>query len=365
MKKTVAVLLALASLGMAQSAAPVDLARETAELTAALQSGDLVRAADIAAKLDDAIQARKLASMVSDSSDRARDALSWLPADIEAFWVNQVPFVNDEKNLKGSIAELAIRSYSFDRLAAQNGGHYFDLLRGQTVRLAMGAARGTPPESNSSSIPGSFVSRDVIYFYFLTGAWTPPKEDEMIQGRPAWQGKAAIIGPYTPRPGVEPPTREDTNWIALARPDLLIVSNQKDLLSDVLKKIVNPAASPTPVNFPEWSLVNRSASLWGFRHYTDASKPRPGQRGCSEADLPTPDCRARGLTLQFNAATHLLEIHYLSNGPLKKAADYDSVREFQIEQPAPGDWRLVSDLQKRGAFPLHFGMVMLGFGVYR
>ncbi len=366
MKQFFIILLACSAAAPAQDATSQDLARQASELSSALQRDNLVSAAEIVAKLDEAVQVQRLAAMVRDSSDRAQEVLSWLPPDMESFWVNQRPFVFDEQKLKGSSAELAISSFSLDRLAAQNGGKFIDSLKGLTVRMAMAAARKIHPKDSSVGIPAPMTSGDALYFYFLTEEWKPAEhEDETLEGRPVWQGIASITGAYAPRPGVQPPKIEDKNWIALARPNLLILSNQKELLATVLKEMRNPSARGA--SFSEWNRVDRSASFWGIRRYTAASKPMPRTRGCDAAELPYPDCLATGVTLQFDSATHQLEVHYLSDGQLPQSGYYgDSLRrEFQVTQPQPGDWRLVSDLEKRGAYPFQFAMIMLGFGDYR
>lgn len=326
---------------------PQDLARQANDLSTAIQRDNLLSAAEIAAKLDDAVQAQKRAWLVRDSSDRAQEVLSWLPEDIESFWVNQSPFVLDKEKLTGSVAERAIQSYSLDRLIAQNDGKYYDALNGRTVRMVMAAARGIPPRS--SSIPAPIGARDVVYFYFLVDPSNPQlHEDETIEGRPVWNLVA----------------HEDKNWLALARPDLLILSNQKDLLAGVLKQMKTP--SSRGANLSEWNQVDRSASFFGFRRYTAGSKPRPRERGCNAARLPAPDCLATAASLKFDATTHQLEIRYLSGGPLDPNDPTGTLRgEFKIDQPESGVWRLISDFDKRGAFPFHFGMIMLGFGEYQ
>lgn len=346
MKKFFTILLVFSVATTAQTVTPQDIYRQAGELSTALQRESLVSAADIAAKLDDAVQAQRLTWLVRDAKVRARDVISWLPSDIESFWVNKTPFVLDAEKLTGSIAERAIVSYSSDRLTAQNEGRFVDLLKGHTVRLVMAAARGIPVPA--SSIPGPMTAHDAIYFYFLADAWNPePHEDETIEGRPAWQ----LAG------------REDKNWIALARPDLLILSNQRDLLAGVLREMKNPNATGT--SFYGWD-VNPSANFSGYRRYSGASKPKPRGRECEAARLPGPDWCAAGATLQFNADTHQLQIDYLSRGQLdlKNNPSDTLTREFTIDHADPSRWRLISDLGKRGAFPLDFGMIMLGFGRY-
>jgi hypothetical protein len=108
--------------------------------------------------------------------------------------------------------------------------------------------------------------------------------------------------------------------------------------------------------------------LWGLRHYADASKPKQGEQGFAAADLPHyPDRKAVGATVRFDSLTQRVEITYLSSAELSRrrgAADL-LAREFQVDQPEAGVWRLVSDVQARGPFPVHSALIMLGFGMYR
>jgi hypothetical protein len=340
------------------------------DLSAAIHNDSLAPVAEIAAKLDEGVQAQYGAWLVRDSNDRVADVLSWLPADVESFWVNQIPFVVHKQDPPSWSAGRIVENYSVDRLRAQDEGRYFDFLENRTIRLVIAADRGIPaPDSNAGIvIPGPIAARDVVYFYFLDRAFDSPPGDELIQGRPLWQTSAKITGPYIPRPRTEPPEVEDTNWLTVARPDLLILSSKKELLTEVLDRVLQGSSTRAlPAALPEWNQVDRSAGFWGFRHYSAASKPKPGERGCQVAELPSPDCRAIGSTLSLDSAGKHLELRYLSEAPLwQQPGPADTVHtQFQVDQPQPGVWRLISDLQMRGPFPFSFAIQALGFGVYR
>lgn len=354
--------LLISSILIAQSADQASLMRLTRELNTALQNDSLATAAEIASELDDAVQTQHQAWLVRDSDDRVDDVLSWLPDDIESFWVNRSPFVIDGQARE--FGERATTLYSVDRLKLQSEGRFYRLLDHRTVRLAIAATRGIRPPQSTIMTPPIMTSRDVVYFYFFTSAVELPPPDESFQGLPIWQTTAKIIGDYTPKPGAQPSQHEDTNWLALAKPNLLIVSNQKDLLASVLDRIAHGSTTRAlPANLLEWRQVDRSASFWGLRHYSAESK----SKACDAAVLPYPDCRATGVTLQLDTAKQRLEVRYLSeSGPKQSPGPADTVRrDFQVDQPQPGVWSLVSDIAARGQFPLHFGIQMLGFGMYR
>jgi hypothetical protein len=81
-------ILSLSSCLEAQAIDSAALARLTQDLHSTIQNDSLVSAADIAVKLDDAVQAQRRAWLVRDAGERVDEALSWLPVDIDSFWVN-------------------------------------------------------------------------------------------------------------------------------------------------------------------------------------------------------------------------------------------------------------------------------------
>jgi hypothetical protein len=230
--------------------------------------------------------------------------------------------------------------------------------------MVMAAVRGMPPpQFEAVSMPGPMTAKDVIYFYFLTAPLDLGNPDVVEQASSLWRGTAEIVGSYVPGRGVRPTAHEDTNWLALPKPDLLILSNKKDLLLSVLSHTTNGQATRAlPVGLPEWRQADRSADFWGMRHFSAESRPKPGERGCETAELPFPDCRATGATLRFDAAKGTIDIRYLSGANAKLL--FESVG-FQIGQSQAGVLTLDADAVGRGPMPAAFGLAMLGFGRYQ
>ena len=183
-----------------------------------------------------------------------------------------------------------------------------------------------------------------------------------------WQASAKVDAGGSFHAGAPRAQRDDPNWIALARPDMLILTNRKDLLDEILERVANGSKTRAlPAVLPEWAQTDRSSPFWGLRHYTSQSRPKSGERGCDAAELPQPDCAAIGVTMRLDPGLQHVEIRYLSERP---PADHgvttDNVRrEFQSDEPQTGVWRLVSDVNQRGPWPVHFALIMLGFGVYQ
>jgi hypothetical protein len=352
----------------AQGPGDADLMRLTRELRGAVGTDSLAAAAAVADKLDEAVQRRYQNWLVRDADQRVNDVLTWLPPDIEGFWVNQEPFTIKPQESLQLLYGRPIQAYSMDRLIALNGGTFQRALGNRTVRLVAAAARNIRTEKDGVAIPGLAGSQDVAYFYFFAGAIDLPPVDETLQGQSAWRATAKILAGLGHQPGVEPEQKEDENWLVLARPDLLVLSNRRELLVQILESMTGGAkARAMPATLPEWVHVDRTSSFWGLRHYSAQSKPTREQRGYGAAELPSPDGAATGVTVRFDEAKQRLEIHYLSAGPLTQNSVYanDRQREFQVDQPEAGVWRLISDVQARGAYPVHFAMTMLGFGEYR
>ena len=350
----------------AQTPNQIDLARLTRELYTAIQNDSLVSATEIATRLDEIVQGQHQAWLVRDSRERVDEVLTWLPAATESLWVNQAPFTINSEESATLFHRRPTQAYSLDRLMTLNGGQYFRAIHGRTVRLVVAATRGVPaPQSNSVSIPAVMSPQDVVYFYFFAEPIDLPRPDESIQGRPVWQTSSTSDVADVSQPGKKPAQQSETNWIAMARPDLLILANRKELLSEILDRILHGSKTRAlPPDLPEWTQTDRTASFWGLRHYAVQSRPKPGERGCEAAELPQPDCIATGATVRFDTTNQLLEIRYLSEMSPKQDGVYLR-QEFRVDEAHAGVWRLVADVEKRGSSPVHFALIMLGFGMYR
>ena len=318
------------------------------DLRVAIGRNDLNLAADLTKKLDDAVQTRYRAWLIRDASERVEEALSWLPVDTESLWINQDPFIIKADDSRELLQNRPTDLYSMDRLRALNDGKLFRALNDRVIRFVIGATRGMGIHPQEQGVPEPIAERqDVIYFYYFSEPINLSGADESIQGQPVWRG-IVKINRETPfrLPAPERSQEEDENWIAVARPDLLILTNNKNLLKEVLDRVVLGSKSRAlPATLPEWRHVDRGASFWGLRHYTDRSRPERGQRGFGSADLPQPDGSAIGATVRFDAPKQRLEIRYLSPAPL--AQDRQTSHEFTLDQPETGVWRLISDIRER------------------
>jgi hypothetical protein len=296
---------------------------------AALEKNDLIKAADLAAKLDDAVRRTYETWLVRDAGERVTETLSWLPADTETFWVNQTPFVVDAER-PDVVPGRPNLVYVTDRLRALDSGRVWKSFSGRTIRLAMFGARDFKFES--SSTPAVAPQGDFVYFYFFDGPIdlaALPDPDTTVTGKPVWTAAGL---------------KQDEHWYSLAKPDLLILATRKASLDAVLKRVAGePGARALPDSLPEWRLVDRSAGFQGLRH-----------------------AEKEGAALSYDVLNEKLEIRRItSESPVTPANAPFVQREFQMDQPDPGVLRLIADIKTRGDFPFHHGMTLLGMGEYR
>jgi hypothetical protein len=255
--------------------------------------------------------------------------------------------------------------FCVDRLIALNEGNLYRALSGHTVRLVVASARQI--RQGEFGNPAPVAVQDVAYFYFFADAIELEKPDETLEQKPVWHVSAKVISEYTAEPGVAPAQREDENWIALARPDLLIVAHRPETLAEILRRIAGGQSSHAlPQDLPEWRQVDRSASFWGLRLYTGQPKPTREAPVWSPAQLPQL-YGATGVTVRFDPVQQTLEIRCLSEADMTPRGGVASTlaRPFDVDHPEPGVWRLTSDVKARGPWAVHEAVTMLGFGDYR
>jgi hypothetical protein len=335
----------LATSGLLAQTAPPDLDNLLRDVRTSIGNGDLVTATDLTVSLDEGVQTRLRTWMLRDVRQRVAELLTWLPAATETLLVDQQPFV------MGTTAGRPDLPYLSGRLSLVRA------LRGRTVRLAAASEmRIRDRPGIPLTIPAAVPDAGIVYYYFLTenfdaGTLGPREQDS--PGRAVWRLTA------------RPQTRDDETWITLARPDVLVTSNSRELLADVMDRILKGStARALPTSLQEWTEVDRNAPFWGLRHYSDpgerhdAGNPRtPGSR------LFQSDPTATGLTVSFDPTRQTLDIRYLSRAErLGNYIEQMFNRQLQVDRSRPGVWVLKSNLREQGEFPFHLAMAMLGFG---
>jgi hypothetical protein len=336
----------LVTFGALAQSPPPDLNTMLHDVRSAIGNSDLVTASDLAANIDDGVQAHLQAWMVRDARQRVAEVLTWLPAGTETLLVDQEPFVI------GNTAGRPDAVYVLGRLSS------IGALRGRIVRIAAAGEMDIRDRAGAPlRIPATMPAAGIVCFYFLgenldtysLGA----REPQDMAGRPVWHAAA------------RPRSRDEDLWMALARPDLLVAANSRELLADEMDRIVKGStARALPASLAEWAEVDRNSPVWALRHYPDAgdrhdaSNPR-----MSGSRLFQTDASASGIAVNFDPGPQALAIHYLSHADrLGIYIEQMFNREFQVDRSKPGVWRLRSNLRERGEFPFHLAMAMLGLG---
>jgi hypothetical protein len=369
-------LLIIAANGLAgqapRAADPKEVLRQVDD---ALKAGELVKAADLATQLDEEVQRRFRASLVTDAAQRVDETLEWLPSDMESLFVLQRPVVVNSGELEVSFSGRPAEYYALDRIAALDQGRIIRQLDGRTIRLTIAAVKNMRTRGIGMQVPALMPDGDAAYFYYFTAPIEPAllgSPDEKAGAFALWMRAAEIDTGEQGVPGShERPKREDRTWLALARPDLLVAASSKELMVALLGRM-GAGARPEqgralPRLLPEWSLVDRSAPFWGLRHFSELGSRRDLTNPRWTDDGAAPDPLSRGLAVRFDVDSGTVETRFVHAGgqPPSVLARSGPGVDFQADKSEDGTWRLRSNIRERGPFPFHLALCLLGFGGYR
>ena len=353
----------------AQTSSTPDLTKLIQSFNTAVRDDNLTLAAEIAAKLDAAVQKRYHRWLVRDAQERVDEALTWLPVETEAITVHQRPFTVSDELAEFKTDEHPSQDSMVERLAKLNAGAFYKALRGRTIRLVVAGAANM----RSRGRPGSFIDpplspdADSAWFYFFTEPLSIEifgSPDFSARNTPVWRGTAELSVASTGRGERKASVREDESWLALARPDLLVMTTSRELLEKIANRIANGSKERAlPGTLPEWQYVNRAAPVWGLRHYSSPGDAIDNTNPRSKQDiLRFSDPAATGLVMQFDPDTQRIEMDYLSTTDhLPAMIDGLPLAQFRHERSA-GLWRLTAEQKSR--LILH-AIGLLGFGGYR
>ena len=327
----------LATLLLAQSPTPAALSRSAQDVLIAVETNDFASAADLAAKLDDGVQHQLRAAAANGSQERLSEVLSLLPPDTETLLVLREPFTLNSNELApptpGHLPQVSLT----ERLASVANGRFFAALNGQTVRFA--AAGLSNLRARSTSIPAVMPDADGAWFYFLSASVNSDafgQPGELIGNRPVW--RATSRGP-----------RADEGWLALVRPDILVLATDRNIVAGILARTSKPSAlRALPAELTEWSQIDTNASAFGLRHY------------------PAPQDRASGLTFAWNSTLRRVEIRYLTRAGAVPASIARAIeKDFVTETSNDGVLKFTAQTGSRGDYPIAVALSLLGFGSYR
>jgi hypothetical protein len=316
------------------------LSRTAQDALVAIETNDFDAATDLTARLDDGVQQQLRASLGRDSRERLNEILGLLPADTETLLVLREPFSVHAGELAPRTSGHLVQVCLTERLAAIGNGRFFSALNGETIGLAAAGLSNLRPRGGASSAAASAVMPDAdgAWFYVLsapagTEAFGQPSES--IENRPVWRALSRA-------------PRAEESWIALVRPDLLVMATSRNVLAGILARAAKPGSSRAlPANLTEWAQMDAGASAFGLRHYAVAGE-------------------MTGLTFAWDAASKRVDLRGLTHAesvpaPLDRAADTG----FSIAPPRDGVVKLSAEGDAHGDYPAAVALALLGFGSYR
>jgi len=364
MRRTVVLIVLSAWQVAAQQGPPkLDLLKLTDQLEAAIIAGDWNKSAALSNALKEEVLNARNRSLAANGDDLANSMLSWLPVDTETIVVAQESFTLTELDRTEIPKALAMaQGYVLGLLAAAENEKLEKALLGRTIRLAVLGARefGNHPPDERNFLPLGLIAYQGCATYAFaepipeSSLSRPP--DELVMGLPLWVSK----GTQNDRP------QSDTYAVAVPKPDLLIVCNNRDFLTEMVSRMASPQTTRAlPADLPEWKLVDRHAPVWAVRHYrTDRANVDPtNARNMLELEA---DPKAAGVIVEFGLASDSTIAKLLSNSdPWKK---FVGINEFhgaaQSREVGKGVWELaVAGTPEAASMSVFALMAVLGFAV--
>jgi len=304
----------------------------------------------------DSLQFPKPSTGSTDQTVHEKDLIWWLPADTESvvaargpFTVPNEPNETDEKSdqawftKKPSQAEIlaALEQLPLELL------YYLDLskaLKGYTVAFAMQGSRHfrePDPGSETTEYEGCLI---VDFERNLDGL------ESIVARMPAWKGASngIISGTKVLIRHEKAEDAERIYFLALPKPNVLLVANNRKYLVEVLERIAQkkiPRALPEQL--PEWKFLDAEARFWGIRHYdpTQARKDPTSPLG-GDSTYVEGDPKAVGVLFALDPKSQRsLVVTSFSSDEAKAEASkghvvsepQDGVKyEVQLRNPAPG-----------------------------
>jgi hypothetical protein len=344
----------------------------TEQLRLAVNAGDWKAAAELSATLKKAVVEQRDNTLAKGSNKQIDRLIDGLPEDTETIVVAHQPFTLSEPN-KTNIEQGALptaRGYVLGLLGASDDGQPLKFLYGSTVRFAMLAARkfANHPPDGSDALPLGLIAYQGCGIY----AFANPVAQLAFPGLPestiaAHQVWTATGKQYSQARNAT--ARSETYLMTALRPELILVCNDRDFFSSVVTNLDKGPRGSLLQRLPEWKRVDRSASLWGLRHFVEdaaATDPTYPSNGGLLGD------RLSGATgAIFEAGPHKGQLRALwlsasRDNPweeLSKSPDFRGAAT--VRQVADGIWELSvnDDVLGAGSFAVFAIMAFLGFAV--
>lgn len=228
------------------------------------------------------------APAVSQSSQRSgqaalqivdsKDLLWWLPADTESVVVARGPFgipagsnENSEKNEKEWFTKAASATDIHEELESLPLEVTCDLdfdfskaLRGYTVAIAMQGSRHFREPRGEAEVT-DFEGSSIVVFDKDLGGWEGNFGRSLSRKATRTETINEIRVLIFSQKSLG---AEWTDFVALPRPNVLLVANNRNYFQEVLDQMrQHKSPRALPDQLPEWRFLGANARFWGLRHY--------------------------------------------------------------------------------------------------
>jgi hypothetical protein len=336
------------------------------ELSSAVEAGDWKKAAELSKELATSTTLVRNSSLARRTAEQVNQILRWFPADTETLLVAAEPLLLTDSNGTAMLSGKTLaQGYVTGLLRAPNEGKLYKSLAGRTLDYAVLGARrfGLQPDDGGAAMPLGMIAYQGCAAY----GFEQPVDDRtlgvipgaVIMERPVWlmEGKQ-----YQQARDARP--RTETHYVAFLKPDLMLVCNDKEFLTEILSRMKSPNSSRAlPDSLAEWHDIDRSAPVWGLRHIARqraSVDPSLGQ-------MVIEDAQAVGLALQVDIPVGKIEIRWLSTSPTnpwQTIADNPQFKGIQTRKAGQNLWEISGNSNEPSAYMLIFAvMAAMGFVV--
>ena len=336
------------------------------KLSSAVEAGDWKQAAELSRELAELATRARNSSLSRSTAVQLNQILGWLPEDTETLLVATEPFSLTEPNTNTMLWGKALaQSYVTGLLSAPDEGKIYQSLSGRTLRYAAVAARrfGRHPDDGSVAMPLGMIAYEGCAAY----GFEQPVDEKALRVLPSAVMKERVVWllegkQYQQARDARP--RTETHYLALVKPELMLVCNDKDFLTEILSRMKSPKRTRAlPDTLPEWQHIDRSAPVWGLRHIArERASVDP-----SLSQMVIQDAQAIGMALQVDIPVGKIQIRWLSaspTNPWQGITDNPKFKGIQTRKAGDKLWEISGDSNDPSAYILIFGvMAAMGFVV--
>ena len=286
----------------------------------------------------------------------------WLPADTETVIAAEKSFVVPQVEVLDSNALAVAQGFTLGLLTVAEKGRVFHTLQGLRIRFSLLAGRKFGWRNDDQDGLVSYQGCAAYAFERpLPPALIARTAEETVLGHPAWVSKGTQ----------NQSDYQYTYRVTQLRPDLLLVCNDRDFLTEVLTRMAGkPNRQALPESLPEWKHVDRLAPLWGVRHFAAHPAVRDDTNPAN-FDEGKGDKEAVGLAMQVGHPAGTVWGRWITKSKASPWPDLlveaDFNEQAKITRKQDGAWELACPAadQHAASFTAFVLLGMLGFSVSR